>query len=100
MAAATVTRRIRAGGVTGHLLTARAVAELLGVSTETVLRWVRRGELTAIRLPGGALRFHEAALNEWLAAHATPSRGVPTTAPGVANGTLSSAALTTTGEEE
>ena len=40
-----------------RLLTAREVAEQLGVSTETVLRWTRRGELPAIRLPGGAIRF-------------------------------------------
>ena len=45
--------------MTSALLTARAVAELLGVSAETVLRWTRRGELPAIRLPGGAIRFRE-----------------------------------------
>ena len=45
--------------MTDRLLTAREVAELLGVSTETVLRWARRGELPAIRLPGGAIRFRE-----------------------------------------
>jgi excisionase family DNA binding protein len=58
------------------LLTTREVAELLGVSTETVLRWVRRGELPAIRLPGGALRFPEATLYAWLAERATPGLGV------------------------
>lgn len=39
------------------LLTARQVADRLGVSTETVLRWTRRGDLPGFRLPGGALRF-------------------------------------------
>jgi excisionase family DNA binding protein len=53
------------------LLTAREVAALLGVSTETVLRWTRCGDLPAIRLPGGAIRFREDALDEWLAVHAT-----------------------------
>jgi excisionase family DNA binding protein len=57
--------------VTGRLLTARAVAELLGVSSETMLRWVRRGELPAIRLPGGAIRFREDELEAWLAERAT-----------------------------
>jgi excisionase family DNA binding protein len=66
------------------LLTARAVAEVLGVSTETVLRWVRRGELPAIRLPSGALRFPLATLDEWLAAPATPRQGVLTTTTGAA----------------
>jgi excisionase family DNA binding protein len=60
-------------GVTG-LLTAREVAELLGVSTETVLRWTRRGDLPAIRLPGGAIRFREDNLDAWLMARATPGR--------------------------
>ena len=65
--------------MTGPLLTARAVAELLGVSTETVLRWSRRGELPSIRLPGGAVRFHHGEIEAWLAERATPARGVRTT---------------------
>ena len=52
--------------MTGRLLTAREVAQLLGVSTETVLRWTRRGELPAIRLPGGAIRYREDELHAWL----------------------------------
>jgi excisionase family DNA binding protein len=56
------------------LLTARQVADLLGVSTETVLRWTRRGDLPAIRLPGGAIRFREDELDEWLVARATVGR--------------------------
>jgi len=55
----------------GQLLTARQVAELLGVSTETVLRWTRRGDLPALRLPGGAIRYREPDLDEWLAARTT-----------------------------
>ena len=57
--------------MTGSLRTARQVAELFGVSAETVLRWTRRGELPAIRLPGGAIRYREADLEGWLAAHET-----------------------------
>jgi excisionase family DNA binding protein len=53
------------------LLTAREVASLLGVSAETVLRWTRRGELPAVRLPGGAIRYREDELELWLTAHAT-----------------------------
>jgi len=64
--------------VTDRLLTAREVGEHLGVSTETVLRWTRRGVLPAIRLPGGALRFRpkelEAALDEWEAGTARTRR--------------------------
>ena len=57
------------------LLTARDVADLLSVSVETVLRWTRRGELSAIRLPGGALRYRETAVDYWLEQRATPDRG-------------------------
>jgi excisionase family DNA binding protein len=62
--------------VTAPLLTAREVADVLGVSAETVLRWTRRGELPALRLPGGAIRFREDDLDSWLAGRATPVRGV------------------------
>jgi excisionase family DNA binding protein len=87
--------------VTGRLLTARAVSELLGVSAETVLRWTRRGELPAIRLPGGAIRFRDGDLDEWLEKRATPRRGVRTTTPGAAQrGTVQSLTRTTTEDEE
>jgi len=55
----------------GPLLTARQVADLLGVSAETVLRWTRRGELPAIRLPGGAIRYRQTELDNWLATCST-----------------------------
>jgi excisionase family DNA binding protein len=87
--------------VSGPLLTARQVAELLGVSPETVLRWTRRGALPAIKLPGGALRFREDELDGWLEERATPTRSLPTTTPSAARrGTLQSLAPTTTQDEE
>jgi excisionase family DNA binding protein len=52
------------------LMTAREVADLLGVSTETVLRWTRRGELPAFRL-NRAIRFREEDIDRWLAERAT-----------------------------
>jgi excisionase family DNA binding protein len=61
-----------------HLLTARQLAQRLGVSPETVLRWTRRGELPAIRLPGGAIRYREDVFEEWLQDRATTERGVVT----------------------
>jgi excisionase family DNA binding protein len=57
------------------LLTAREVAGLLGVSSETILRWTRRGDLPAIRLPGGALRYREGELDSWIEGRATSARG-------------------------
>ena len=59
-----------------RLLTARVVAERLDVSAETVLRWIRKGELPAIRLPGGTVRIGEDELEAWLQERATPRRGV------------------------
>ena len=50
-----------------RLLTAREVAAALGVSTETVLRWARRGDLPGFRLPSGQLRFRLEAIESWLA---------------------------------
>ncbi len=41
------------------LLTAGQVAERLGVSYQTPLRWARQKTIPAIRLPGGQLRFRE-----------------------------------------
>lgn len=54
------------------LLTARDLADRLGVSAETILRWTRRGELPAIRLPSGAIRYREEAIEAWLADRTTP----------------------------
>jgi excisionase family DNA binding protein len=53
------------------LLTAREVGEQLGVSTCTILRWTRAGKLPGFRMPGGALRYREADLADWLAERAT-----------------------------
>lgn len=50
------------------LLTTAEVAERLRVSRMTVSRWVRAGQIRAIRLPGGrALRFHPADVDAILA---------------------------------
>jgi excisionase family DNA binding protein len=71
--------------VTGRLLTAHAVADMLDVHTETVLRWTRSGKLPAIKLPGGAIRFRQDELDEWLDLRATSRatiRVTPSATPG------------------
>jgi excisionase family DNA binding protein len=55
--------------LTDRLLTAREVAELLGVAVETVLRWTRADKLPAIKLPSGAIRYRRDELEAWLAEH-------------------------------
>jgi excisionase family DNA binding protein len=63
--------------VSGRLLTARVLADMLDVSAETVLRCTRRGEFAGVvvYLPGGAIRFRKDALDSWLAERATPAGG-------------------------
>jgi excisionase family DNA binding protein len=51
----------------GIYLTVADVADTLGVSTRTVLRWIERGDLPAVRLPGGRLRVSQTALAASLA---------------------------------
>jgi excisionase family DNA binding protein len=67
-----------------RLLTARTVADVLGVCAETVLRWIRNGELPAFHLPGGAIRIAQDDLDAWLRSRATPGRGVLATTTGAA----------------
>jgi excisionase family DNA binding protein len=45
--------------VSGPLLTARDVADQLGLSVETVLRWARQGRIPAVYLSNRAVRFHQ-----------------------------------------
>jgi excisionase family DNA binding protein len=41
------------------------------VNPETVLRWTRRGDLPAVRLPGGPIRYRPEDLDAWLLARTT-----------------------------
>jgi excisionase family DNA binding protein len=86
--------------VTGRLLTTRELADQVGVTPETILRYVRAGELRGIRLPGtvrGRLRFDPASIDAWLAEHSTaaPAREAPATQTGTAAQRLSSLAPAT-----
>jgi excisionase family DNA binding protein len=54
--------------VSDRLLTAQEVADRYRLTVETILRWARRGDIPAIRLPGtarGRLRFSESKLEAW-----------------------------------
>ena len=48
-------------------MTAREVAALFRVDPKSVARWARQGKLTAIRTPGGQLRFRRADVRALLA---------------------------------
>lgn len=63
------------------LLTARQVADMLGFSTETVLRWTRAGQLPGFRLPGGQLRYRLSEIEAWLNGHATAGPVVGVASP-------------------
>lgn len=56
------------------LLTGRQVADMLGVSNKTVLRWALEGELPSIRLSNRAIRFRDDQLEDWLEQRAAPGR--------------------------
>lgn len=59
------------------LLTTRDVADMLGLSSEAVLRRWRSGELPGFRLSTKVLRFRESEVLEWLEARRGRSEGVP-----------------------
>ena len=66
------TEQVSWDGPDDELLDAVAVAALLGVSRDTVLRWAREGELPCIRLPGRLVRWRRPMLRSWLDSRATP----------------------------
>jgi len=47
-------------------LTARELAELLGLSPATVLDWFEAGKLPGFKLGGRAVRFRESEVLAWL----------------------------------
>jgi predicted DNA-binding transcriptional regulator AlpA len=53
--------------VTERLLTAREVGELVGLSTEAVLRRWRAGEIPGYRIASNVLRFDPVEIEAWLA---------------------------------
>ena len=61
--------------MTGRLLTGREVADMLGVSNKTVLRWALEGELPSIRLSNRAIRFREGEIDRWIEERATSKQG-------------------------
>jgi excisionase family DNA binding protein len=52
--------------LTGQFLTARQVADLLGVSSGALLRWTRAGRVPAVKLPSGAIRYLPEQIDRWL----------------------------------
>jgi excisionase family DNA binding protein len=88
--------------VNSRLLTARTVAGLLDVAPATVLRWTRHGDLGAIRLPGGAIRYRAEEIDRWLEERTTPTRGVLATTvdTGQADAARASVARLASSEDE
>jgi predicted DNA-binding transcriptional regulator AlpA len=52
--------------VSERLLTAREVGELVGLSTESVLRRWRAGEIPGYRIASNVLRFDPVEIEAWL----------------------------------
>lgn len=57
--------------MSGAYLTVAAIADEAGFSPRTVLRWVERGDLEAVRFPGGRLRISQTAWMAFLAERTT-----------------------------
>jgi excisionase family DNA binding protein len=70
-------------GCEDQLLRVAQVANVCNVHPETIRRWVVRGALHGIRLPGGGIRIRESKLGELL------SHTVTTHAKGQSGGTSS-----------
>src|SRR5204863_5463409 len=70
--------------MTERFLTAREIAERLGVSSETVLRYTRLGYLRGVRLPGtvrGRLRYRDEDVEAFLQAGDTAGDGTQEVSP-------------------
>jgi excisionase family DNA binding protein len=63
-----------------RLLTARELGEQLGVSTGALLRWTRSGQVPAVKLPSGAVRYRPEDIETWLNDH-TMADGADREAP-------------------
>src|SRR5512132_2963409 len=74
-------RRENGGGVTGKLLTAREVAARLGVSAGALLRWTRAGDVPAVKLPSGAVRYVPELIDAWLEARSIAGDGTEEVSP-------------------
>ena len=46
------------GAMADDLITTSEAARMLGVSRATVARWIKLGQLPAVRLPSGVYRIH------------------------------------------
>ena len=55
----------------GRLLTARELSDRLGVSTGALLRWTRAGNVPAVKLPSGAIRYRPEQIDAWIEAQST-----------------------------
>jgi excisionase family DNA binding protein len=59
--------RTGAGSVNPEpLLTARQVADLLGMSPATILDWHEAGRIPSFKLPTGPVRFRASELERWI----------------------------------
>jgi excisionase family DNA binding protein len=58
----------------GRLLTYKETADLLRVTVRTVRTWAKSGDLRAVRLGPGAVRFDPADVADFIAARRTGGR--------------------------
>ncbi|MBX6369890.1 MAG: helix-turn-helix domain-containing protein [Rhodospirillales bacterium] len=59
-----------------RLLTARELADVLGISADTALDWFEAGKLPGFKLNGRAVRFRWSEVERWLEAQRPAARAV------------------------
>lgn len=67
--------------MTERLLTARELADRLGISTGALLRWTRARKVPAVKLPSGAVRYVPKEIDEWLAERSTAGDATEVVSP-------------------
>ena len=58
--------------LSGGYVTTGVISQYCGVSRVTVMRWIKKGYLTAFKLPSGHYRIHRDDFSEFLARHGMP----------------------------
>jgi excisionase family DNA binding protein len=67
---------IRRVALADPVLSVEQVAEMIGVHHSTIRKWIRKGELPAVKLSGKCLRIRARALQDFLVARTHRATGV------------------------
>jgi excisionase family DNA binding protein len=60
----------------GKLMTINEVADQLAVAPKTIRRWVKKGSLAGVKMPGGDWRIRPEHLDNWLKLRTVKARAI------------------------